>query len=86
MKTFLKVCLVLFLAVIAVHVLPAVAGPLGFILAIGLVLLSAFCGVVALMLGLAALVLVLTSPLWLPVFAVAGLIALLCRKSPRAAA
>ena len=79
MKTFLKVLLLVAVAIIAIKLLPVtlIGGCfLGLILIVALALgLSAVAVLLALAIGLMALL----SPIWIPVLAVVGVIALVKR-------
>jgi hypothetical protein len=79
MKTFLKVLLVVILAMVAIKLLPATFA-LGCILAVGLAILAAV-GVSVLAIGLyvALAIVALLSPIWLPILAIVGIIALIKR-------
>ena len=81
MKTFLKVCLIILLALVALKFLPAIFG-LGCAIAVSLALLVA-AGVSLLAIGMCvALALVaLFSPIWLPILAIVGLVMLIKRLS-----
>lgn len=82
MKTFLKVILLVVVALVAIKLLPLTLG-LGF--ATGLVLVGLIAMGFSLLAGLAALALVLgavLSPLWVPMLLIVGLIALI-RKATR---
>lgn len=81
MKTFLKVLLLVIVALVAVKLLPLTIG-LGFVLGLLLVALlavglSVVGGIAALTLFLGALL----SPIWIPVLAVVALIALIKRAN-----
>ena len=90
MNTFLKILLCVVAAVIALKLMPfllfpIMAGGFAILVAAGLVLagVMAFAGVgialvVALAVGVIAL-LAVSSPLWIPVLVVVGLVALICR-------
>jgi hypothetical protein len=96
MKTFLKVLLFVLLGLLAIKLLPFVLLPV-FVVGIGLLLAGglAFSGIaaaagigVAVLVAVVALLVVLVavlSPIWIPVLAVVGLIALI-RRSSRAVA
>jgi hypothetical protein len=87
MKTSLKIVLLLLAAVIAVKLLPVTLG-LGILLGISLVGLVALgVSVIASLLGLACVVVAVLSPIWIPVLAVFGIIALIkrSRREPVAA-
>jgi hypothetical protein len=82
-KTFLKVVLLLIVAVIAIKLLPLI-----FVLAC--LFVGALVGLFALgmsaivaMIGSAFVVLAVTSPIWVPVLAIVGLIALANRSNRR---
>ena len=87
MKTFLKVMLILVAVVLAIKLLPlalglacAIAGGIAVLVVAGLSLMAGLVGAAMLL----ALVL---SPIWLPLLALVGVIALirkLSRSSPRA--
>lgn len=86
MKSLLKVVLLLIAAVIAVKLLPLTLG-LGILLGISLVGLAAVgVSVIALLLGLAVALVAMLSPIWIPVLAIVGLVALIKRSSRRSAA
>ena len=90
MNTFLKVLLCVVAAVIALKLLPfllfpIMAGGFAILVVAGLVLggVMAFAGagiavITTLLLGVIAL-LAVSSPLWIPVLLVVGLVALICR-------
>jgi hypothetical protein len=85
MKTFLKVLLLLVAVVVAIKLLPftlavaCVVGGLG----VGLVVIG--LSVVAVLASVGILLAFLLSPLWLPVLAVVGLIALIKKLSAKPA-
>jgi hypothetical protein len=82
-KTFLKVVLLLIVAVIAVKLLPLTIG-LGFVLGLAFVVLAAVgVSVVALIFGLALVLTAVLSPVWIPLLALIGLIALIRRAGRR---
>jgi len=94
MKTFLKVLLVVLLALVLLKLLPVVFFPfgaaLGVLLGLGAIALLIVAGVVAGVAGIAfglillALgLLVVLSPILLPILAVVGLVSL-CRRRPAA--
>lgn len=94
MKTFLKVLLFVLLGLLAIKLLPFVLFPVvvagaGLLLAVGLAFagIAAVAGIgVAVVVALVALLVVLLtvlSPIWIPVLAIVGLIALI-RRSGRA--
>lgn len=85
MKTFLKILLIAALAIVAVKLLP-VTLVLGCLLAAGIALLAGI-GVAMLAAGtcLGLLVVTLLSPIWLPILAIIGIVALV-KRSSRAAA
>lgn len=76
MKTFLKVLLLIALAIVAVKLLPvtlAVGFALGLtVVIVGVLGVSALAVILCFAIGLAALL----SPLWIPVLALVGMIAL----------
>jgi hypothetical protein len=76
MKTFLKVLIVLLVALLALKLLPVLLG-LGIAL-IAVLALAAVLGLGAagVLLGLALGLVALLSPIWLPVLAIVGLVAL----------
>jgi hypothetical protein len=76
MKTFLMVMLILIGVVVAVKLLPFIFGLLCALC--GLVALVALLGlgVVAVLIGAALVAALLLSPIWLPVLAIVGVIAL----------
>lgn len=85
MKTFLKVVLLLIAAVVAVKLLPLTLG-LGILLGVALVALAAVgVSALALILGLGVVLVAVLSPIWIPVLAIFGLIALIKRSSRRSA-
>lgn len=76
MKTFLKVVLLLIGVVVALKLLPIIVG-IGSFLAAALVgILLAVGSILAAVLGVAVMILAVLSPLWIPVLAIVGLIAL----------
>lgn len=78
MNTFLKILLLLVLAVVAVKIAPILLLPVGLLLA-GLLTLWATVSVAAVALFVLLVVLAVgLSPIWVPVLALVGLIAL-CR-------
>lgn len=82
MNTFLKVLVTAALVVVALHVLPALVG-LG--LGLGAILLAIVgigVGVIAALLAAGVGLAVALSPIWLPVLAIVGLIAL-CKKAAK---
>lgn len=84
MKTFLKILLVLVAVIVAIKLLPftiALACVLGLAVA-GMVVLGGSALVLLVCAGLAAAVLL--SPIWIPVLALVGIIAL-CRRLNRPA-
>jgi hypothetical protein len=85
MKTFLKVLLIVVAAIVAVKLLP-VALVFGCVAAFLLAALAVLgVSLAALALVAALVVAALLSPVWLPVLAVVGVIAL-CRRGGKAAA
>lgn len=79
MKTFLKVLLLVIAAVVFVKLLPLIFG-LGCLLAgatFGFIALAA--SVIAALLGSALVIMVVLSPIWVPILAVVGIIALVKR-------
>lgn len=85
MNTLLKVLLLVILAIVAVKLLPAALG-LVFLLAAGIVL----AGLVGVAVGFAFLcagvtLAALLAPLWLPLVAIAGIVALVRRRSAKTA-
>lgn len=81
MKTFLKVVLLVIAAVIAVKLLPLTLG-LGILLGLTLVVLAAVgVSFFALVLGLGVVLAAVLSPIWIPVLAIVGLVALIKRSS-----
>ena len=81
MKTFLKVVLLVIAAVVIVKMLPMIFG-LGFLFAgavFGFIALAA--SVIAALLGSALVVMVVLSPIWVPILAIVGIIALVKRSS-----
>lgn len=79
MKTFLKVVLLVIAAVVAVKLLPLTLG-LGILLGITLVALAAVgVSILALVLGLGVVLAAVLSPIWIPVLAIVGLVALVKR-------
>ena len=94
MKTFLKVVLILIAAVIVVKLLPALVliGGLSLgglvlvglgLLAVGGVLGAVGLSVAAALLGIAAVVALALSPVWVPVLVIVGIVALVRRSSRR---
>ena len=83
MKTFLKIALLVIVALVTVKLLPAIFG-LGCALAAAVLALVAIgaSAVAALIGGVIALAAVL-SPIWVPALAIVGLIALIKRDSRR---
>ncbi len=86
MKTFLKVLLLVIVALIAIKLLPLTIG-LGFVLGLLLVGLAAVgvslvAGVSVVALALAAVL----APIWVPILLLVGLIALIRRATRRSAA
>ncbi len=96
MKTFLKVLLVFAIAALVIHLWPVAAVPLalggmialliglvfaGGVAVVGGVLLTVVCALVGVLIALAAA----SSPIWLPILAIVGLVALLRRGSRTAA-
>lgn len=83
MKTFLKVVFVVLAALIAIKLLPLTLA-LGVVLGFTVVALAAIgVSAIALFFGLAITVAAVLSPIWIPVLAVVGLIALLKRGNRR---
>lgn len=83
MKTFLKAVVLIIAAIIAVKLLPLTLG-LGFALGLALVALAAVgVSVVALLLGLVVLIVAVLAPVWMPILAMVGLIALIRRGGDR---
>jgi hypothetical protein len=81
MKTFLKIVLLVILAVVAVKFLPLLFG-LGCVLAAAVVgLLAVGASAVAALFGTMFALAVLLSPIWVPVLALVGLIALIKRST-----
>ena len=81
MKTFLKVVLLVIAAVIAVKLLPLTLG-LGILLGVSIVGLAAVgVSALALILGLGLVLAAVLSPIWIPVLAIVGLVALIKRSS-----
>jgi hypothetical protein len=83
MKTFLKVLLLVLVAVVAIKLLPMTIG-LGFVL--GLLLVGVLALGLSLVAGLAGLGILLgavLSPIWVPVLLIVGLIALVKRLTRR---
>ena len=76
MKTFLKVVLLLIGVVIALKLLPMVIGIGGFLAAALVGILLAVGSILAAMLGVAVMMIAVLSPLWIPVLAIVGLVAL----------
>jgi hypothetical protein len=84
-KTFFKVLLLVIAAVIAVKLLPLTLG-LGCLLGLALVaLLAVGVSVFALLAGLAVFLVAVLAPIWLPVLAIIGLVALIKRANRRPA-
>lgn len=86
MKTFLKVLLLVLVALIAIKLLPLTIG-LGFVF--GLLLVGLLAAGLSLLGGVAVLALVLAAvlaPIWIPVLLLVGLVALIKRCTRRAAA
>jgi hypothetical protein len=82
MKTFLKVVLLVIAAVVVVKLLPMIFG-LGCLLAgavFGFIALAA--SVIAALIGSALVVMLVLSPIWVPILAVVGIIALV-KRGPR---
>lgn len=80
MKTFLKVVLLVIAAVIAVKLLPLTLG-LGILLGVSIVGLAAVgVSALALILGLGVVLVAVLSPIWIPVLAIVGLVALVKRS------
>lgn len=82
MKTFLKVVLLVIVALVAIKLLPLTIG-LGFV--VGFVLVGLIAAGLSLIAGLSVVVLALAAvlaPVWIPALLLVGLIALL-RKSSR---
>jgi hypothetical protein len=76
-KTFLKFVVFLVVAIIAVKLLPLTIA-LGFVLGGAIVALAAVgVSVIALLFGLAVFLLTVLSPVWIPLLALIGLIALI---------
>ena len=81
MKTFLKVVLLVIAAVIALKLLPLTFA-LGCLLALGLVGFAVLgVSVISLLLGLVVVLAAVLSPIWVPILAIVGLIALIKRSS-----
>ncbi len=79
MKTFLKVLLLVVAAIVAVKLLP-VALAIGFVLMAPVALLAILgVSVAGALVGAALVVTAVLSPIWLPVLAVVGIVAL-CRR------
>jgi hypothetical protein len=79
MKTFLKVLLIVALAILAVKLLP-ITLVAGCIFAVGVALLAAVgVSLVALGLCISLAIAALLSPIWIPVLALVGIIALIKR-------
>jgi hypothetical protein len=78
-KTFLKVLLIVALAIVAIKLLPLTLAA-GCILAVGVAILAAVgVSVVALGLLVSLAIVALLAPVWLPVLALIGIIALVKR-------
>jgi hypothetical protein len=76
-KTFLKCVLLVLVAIVAVKLLPLTIG-LGFLLGFALVALAAVgVSAVAILFGVAVFLLAALSPVWIPLLALIGLIALI---------
>ena len=75
MKTFLKIFLLVLLALVALKLLPLT-------LALGCVMAIVLAGLVMLGLGVA----VVLSPLWVPALVITGIVSLIVRTGKRAAA
>ena len=81
MKTFLKVLLIIAVAIVAVKLLP-ITLVLGCLLAAGMAVLAGLgVATVAISACLALALVALLSPIWLPVLAVIGLVMLVKRSS-----
>jgi hypothetical protein len=81
MKTFLKILLVLVVAVIAVKLLPLTLA-LGAAIGVALVIAVALgFGAIAVLLCAAIVLVAVLSPIWIPVLALLGVIALIKRGS-----
>ena len=86
MKLFLKVVLLLIAAVIAVKLLPLTIA-MGALIALALAILAAIgVSVFALVAGLGIVIAAVLAPIWLPVLAIVGIIALVKRTNGRPAA
>ena len=85
MKGFLKVVLLVIVALVAVKLLPLIFG-LGCLLA-GAVLgfIALVASAVAALIGSAIVVAAVLSPIWIPALAIIGIIALVKRSSHRSA-
>lgn len=85
MKTFLKILLLVVVAVLAVKMLPLTLA-LGFLLGIALVAMAVLgLSALAVVLGTCILMAALLSPIWLPILALVGVIALVKRMNGNAA-
>jgi len=90
MRTFIHFLLVVAVLLLAIKLWPVVAfilGAMGLALSIGGGLLGLTLGgafaLLAVLLAVALVVALVLSPLWLPVLAVLGIVALVRRSSPR---
>lgn len=79
MKTFLRVLLILLLALLGLKLLPVIFGlAIGILVFVSLALALGF-GAAGILFSLGVILAVLLSPIWIPVLAILGLIAL-CRR------
>ena len=92
MKTFVNFLLIVAVLLLAIKLWPVVAfilGAMGLALSIGGGLLGLTLGgafaLIATLLAVALVIALVLSPLWLPVLAVVGIVALVRRSSPRTA-
>lgn len=82
-KTFLLVLLILFLALVAIKLLPIAACVLLLLLVPALVLLALGISAAAVLTCVVLVLALVLAPIWLPVLAIVGLVALTRRKSIR---
>ncbi|MEX2044540.1 MAG: hypothetical protein WD941_04245 [Opitutus sp.] len=81
MKTFLKILLLVVVAILAVKLLPLTLA-LGCLLGVALVVMAGLgLSAMAVILGIGILMAALLSPIWLPILALVGVIALIKRMN-----
>lgn len=81
MKTFLKILVLTLVALVVIELFPLLMIPVVIALGAAIVAMAALAGGAAVVIAAVLALLVVLSPLWIPVLAVMGIIAL-CRRSP----